>query len=114
MYCEEYFGVFGQTAEDLQNKVRSGIEVRIVKAGSQMVSSPIKLQYLNQSLLIDNRIGITGPVMDQNLDKRPGKWIILALRHLAPPTVYDIAPLTYMTEGQANKFYEGEGENLND
>lgn len=43
MYCEEYFGVFGQTAEDLQNKVRSGIEVRIVKAGSQMVSSPIKL-----------------------------------------------------------------------
>lgn len=79
-----------------------------------MVSAPIKMQYLNQSLLVDNRIGITGPVMDQNLDKRPGKWIILALRHIAPPTVYDMAPLTYMSEGQANKFYEGEGESNND
>lgn len=114
MYCEEYFGVFGQTAKDLQNNVRSGIELRIVKGGSQMVSSPVKLKYLNQSLLVDNRIGITGPVMDQNLDRRPGKWIILALRHIAPPTVYEDAPLTYMSEGQANKFYEGEGESNND
>ena len=114
MYCEEYFGVFGQTAKDLQNNVRSGIELRIVKGGSQMVSSPIKLRYLNQSLLVDNRIGITGPVMDQNLDRRPGKWIILALRHIAPPTIYEDAPLTYMSEGQANKFYEGEGESNND
>lgn len=64
MYCEEYFGTFGQTSEDLQKNVRSGIELRIIKAGSQMISSPIKLQYLNQSLLVDNRIGITGPVMD--------------------------------------------------
>lgn len=52
--------------------------------------------------------------MDQNLDRRPGKWIILALRHIAPPTVYEAAPLTYMSEGQANKFYEGEGESQND
>ena len=44
-----------------------------------MVSSPIKLNYLNQSLLVDNRIGITGPVIGQNLDQRPGKWILLAL-----------------------------------
>lgn len=52
--------------------------------------------------------------MDRNLDRRPGKWIILALRHIAPPTVFEASPLTYMSEGQANKFYEGEGENLND
>ena len=75
-----------------------------------MVSSPIKLDYLNQALLVDNRIGLTGPVVDQNLDQRPGKWVLLALRHIAPPVVYDAAPLTYMSEGQANKFYEGEGE----
>lgn len=43
MYCEEYFGTFGLTAEELQNNVRSGIELRIIKAGSQMVSSPVKL-----------------------------------------------------------------------
>jgi len=59
---------------------------------------------------MSNQIGITGPVLDHNLDRRPGKWIILALRHIAPPVVYDRAPLTYMSEGQANKFYEGEGE----
>ena len=114
MYCEEYFGVFGQKGAASSGGARSGIELRIVKAGSQMVSSPIKLNYLNQSLLVDNRIGITGPVIDQNLDQRPGKWILLALRHIAPPVIYDGAPLTYMSEGQANKFYEGEGESNND
>lgn len=114
MYCEEYFGVFGQKSAAASGGARSGIELRIVKAGSQMVSSPIKLNYLNQSLLVDNRIGITGPVLDQNLDRRPGKWILLALRHIAPPVIYDGAPLTYMSEGQANKFYEGEGESNND
>jgi len=47
MYCEEYFGVFGQSEADRAAAASGTIELRIVKTGSQMVSSPIKLNYLN-------------------------------------------------------------------
>jgi len=43
-----------------------------------------------------------------------GKYILLSLRHIAPPVIYIDSPLSYMVEGQANKFYEGEGINTTD
>lgn len=41
---------------------------------------------------------------------RPAKTILMAMRHIPPLVIYEDAPISYMAEGQANKFYEGEGE----
>lgn len=35
------------------------------------------------------------------------------MRHIPPLVVYEDAPISYLAEGRANKFYEGEGENTN-
>lgn len=35
------------------------------------------------------------------------KNILMNLEHLAPPILYYEAPMTYMTENRAQKFYEG-------
>ena len=44
----------------------------------------------------------------------PVKFIIMSMRHIAPPVLYSSAPLTYLSSGAANNFYAGEGENTND
>jgi len=36
--------------------------------------------------------------------------IILAMRHIPPLVIYEDAPISYMVEGQASRFYIGEGE----
>jgi len=46
-------------------------------------------------------------------EMNPAKYILLSMRHIPPLVVYLDSPLSYMSEGQANKFYEGEGENTN-
>jgi len=65
-----------------------------------MISSPLKLKYLNQSLLVNNEIGLTAPLnAERDLEKRTAKWILLALRHIAPPVVYIDAGLSYLADG---------------
>ena len=44
----------------------------------------------------------------------PVKFIIMSMRHIAPPVLYSTSPLTYLATGAANLFYEGEGESRND
>lgn len=44
----------------------------------------------------------------------PVKFLIMSIRHIAPPVIYSTAPLTYLSEGAANSFFGGEGENTND
>jgi hypothetical protein len=44
----------------------------------------------------------------------PVKFIIMSMRHIAPPVLYSTSPLTYLASGAANLFYEGEGESRND
>lgn len=38
----------------------------------------------------------------------------MSIRHIAPPVIYSTASLSYISEGAANQFYEGEGVNTND
>lgn len=38
---------------------------------------------------------------------RSCKCILLGLRHIAPPIIYYDAPMSYMTENPAQKFYDG-------
>lgn len=38
---------------------------------------------------------------------RPCKCIILSMRHIAPPILYYEAPMSFMTENSAKKFYDG-------
>ena len=55
--------------------------------------------------------------MNGNLDelaKYSAKFIIKAMRHLAPHVIYYEATLSFMSEGSAINFYEGEGEYMND
>ena len=49
-----------------------------------------------------------------DLDKYSAKYIIQAMRHIAPHVVYSEATLSFMAEGSATSFYEGEGEYMND
>ena len=44
----------------------------------------------------------------------PAMTILQNMRHIAPLVIYEDAPVSYMASGQANKFYQGEGENTND
>lgn len=39
--------------------------------------------------------------------KRPAKVILMSLRQYAPPILYYEAPMSYMTENKAHKFYDG-------
>ena len=59
------------------------------------------------------------PDMLENRDALPNavnrvKFIIMSMRHIAPPVLYSTAPLSYCVSGAANLFYEGEGESRND
>lgn len=74
------------------------------------------------------RIGTSTKLLNQNLISKnmmeskdalpnavnPVKFIIMSMRHIAPPVLYSSAPLTYISSGAANQFYEGEGEARND
>jgi hypothetical protein len=48
------------------------------------------------------------------LDETPGQYIIMNLRHFAPPVVYLDSPLSFMVPGGARLFYQGEGEEFDD
>lgn len=111
MLTEEYFGIFGgeddpRAAEDIDVGT---IELRLMKSrvNSIYLSSPIKINHLNASLLTNERASLTAPVQDDTIQDYKAKWLILSMRHLAPPVVYLDAPLTYLAEGQANKFFTG-------
>ena len=59
------------------------------------------------------------PDMMENRDALPNavnpvKFIIMSMRHIAPPVLYSTSPLSYCASGAANLFYEGEGESRND
>lgn len=47
------------------------------------------------------------------LEVNPVRYIIISMRHVSPPVLYEDAPLSYLSSGAANSFYQGEGENLN-
>jgi len=80
----------------------------------------LKNKLANRSFKADN---LSQPLLDKNNNKKAkiiptsrtkkaAKWIILALRHIAPPVVYLDSPLSYMSEGAAKRFYQGEVKNF--
>jgi hypothetical protein len=42
------------------------------------------------------------------------RFVILQIRHIAPPVLYSNSPLSYIASGAAESFYQGEGEATND
>ena len=38
------------------------------------------------------------------------RFVILQIRHIAPPVLYSNSPLSYIASGAAESFYQGEGE----
>lgn len=67
----------------------------------------LKHKLLKESLLGKDRKSI-GNKIGSN---RTAKWIIMALRHYAPPVIYVDSPLSYMSEGAAKRFYQGQQDN---
>ena len=43
----------------------------------------------------------------------PARAILTAMRHIPPLVIYEDSPISYMAEGQALKFYQGEGDATN-
>jgi hypothetical protein len=43
----------------------------------------------------------------------PARTILSAMRHIPPMVIYEDSPISYMAEGQAQKFYQGEGDATN-
>jgi hypothetical protein len=42
------------------------------------------------------------------------RFVILQIRHIAPPVLFSNSPLSYIVPGAAEQFYQGEGESTND
>ena len=89
------------------------VELRLVKVETGMAMNvPMKI---NQSLLTENNLGVKPHAfLDRNMELNPARFALLQMKALAPPVVYIDAPLSYMAEGQASKFYEGEGTSMSD
>lgn len=43
-------------------------------------------------------------------DQVPAREILSSMRHISPHVIFEDAPISYMAEGQAQTFYQGEGE----
>lgn len=53
--------------------------------------------------------GISIENMDANISGvNTVRFLIMSIRHVAPPVLYSNAPLTYLAPGTAGSFYEGE------
>lgn len=73
------------------------------------MNKPAKAERLSRPLLGSGEVALSGTPESGSLD-RLAKFIILALRRTAPPVIYLDAPLSYMSEGAAKRFYQGQGE----
>ena len=97
------FGIFGGEDDRIEAKdIDVGsIELRIMKThvNSVYLTAPINMRHVNASLLKNEFAGLTAAVRDDTIRDTKAKWLILSMRHLAPPIVYIDAPLTYLAEG---------------
>lgn len=112
-YCELYFGFFDESGPGI------GVTLTENQPNNQIIKIP-NPKNVKQKLLdnhISNETANNVFSVFRNADGNsvtPAKTILYAMRHIPPHVIYEDAPISYMAEGQANKFYEGEGENLND
>lgn len=61
---------------------------------------------INMGLLRMERKTIRSVMLGEK-PARAAKWILLSMTHLAPPTIYIDAPLSFLAEGKARAFYQG-------
>lgn len=112
-YCELYFGFFDEADQP-------GIGMTIGHPSATDWNNVSKLPQpkdLRQKLLeknISNDVANSVFQIASQIPSNPAREILTSMRHIPPHVIYQEAPISYMAEGQANKFFEGEGENTND
>ena len=111
-YCELYFG--------FSDENNPGIGLRIGQPDANdwnNVSQMPQPKDLRAHLIdqhISNDVANSVFRIASRKPTNPARDILNAMRHIPPLVIYQDAPISYMAEGLANKFYEGEGENTND
>jgi hypothetical protein len=96
--CEEYLGPINGSSDQIQEKTLK--DLKMVRIGSST-------KLLNQNLISKNMMESKDALPNA---VNPVKFIIMSMRHIAPPVLYSTSPLTYLSSGKANQFYQGEGE----
>jgi len=99
---EEYLGPISPSPEQAQERTLN--DLKMVRIGT---STKLIHQNLITPDMMENRDALPNAV-------NPVKFIIMSMRHIAPPVLYSTSPLSYCAAGAANLFYEGEGESRND
>ena len=109
-HIEEYIGPIDANKEKslaLKNQDKTGL--RLVKIKTKDDLEGCARKELSKNLLDNNKEGTIPQYINE---MNPARYILsMCLRHIPPQVVYLDSPLSYMAEGQADKFYQGEGEN---